>query len=72
MLGDKKLRKIPRKVLKNSLSLKKEFEHRENGQKELRTSDLYSRPVVRKKQTDNQSLKPADFLVTGAKFLARA
>lgn len=42
MLGNKKLRKILRKDLKNSLRLKKESEHRKNGRKEIQTSDLYS------------------------------
>ena len=38
-----------------SFCLKKEFEHRENGRKEIRTSDLYSWPVIRKNQTGRLS-----------------
>ena len=38
-----------------SFWLKKEFEHRENGRKEIRTSDLYSWPVIRKNQTGRLS-----------------
>ena len=38
-----------------SFCLKKEFEHRENARKEIRTSDLYSWPVIRKNQTGRMS-----------------
>ena len=54
----------------NFILPQKEFEHRKNGRKEIRTSGLYTRPGLRKNQTGRLSFPL--FFLTRAKILTRA